>query len=47
MVGRPEDALTAEQLNAGCVPFLQAGDPQGLRTKLAAEEELADSEASR
>jgi hypothetical protein len=33
--------LTADELNAGCVPFLRADDPDELRQKIEAEEELA------
>jgi hypothetical protein len=33
--------LTADELNAGCVPFLRADDPDELRRKIEAEEELA------
>jgi hypothetical protein len=35
-----KEALTADELSAGCVPFLQADDPDELRQKLEAEEQL-------
>ena len=35
-----KDALTAGELNAGAVPFLQADDPDELRQKIEAEEQL-------
>jgi hypothetical protein len=41
------DALTAEELSAGCVAFLQADDPDELCQKLNAEEELTGRPAER
>jgi hypothetical protein len=36
-----KDALTAGELSSGAVPFLQADDPDELRQKIEAEEQLA------
>ena len=32
--------LTADELNAGCVPFLQADSPEELRQRITDEEQL-------
>jgi hypothetical protein len=35
-----KESLTADELSVGCVPFLQADDPDDLRQKIDAEEQL-------
>jgi hypothetical protein len=35
-----KESLTADELSAGCVSFLQADDPDDLRQKIDAEEQL-------
>jgi hypothetical protein len=37
-----KEALTAGELSVGCVPFLQADDPDELGQKIDAEEQLTD-----
>jgi hypothetical protein len=38
-----KEALTTDELSAGCVPFLQADNPDELRRKIGAEEQLTGS----
>lgn len=42
-----KDALTADELGAGAVPFLQADDLDELRQKIEAEEQLTAHPAER
>jgi hypothetical protein len=42
-----KEALTADELIVGCVPFLQADDPDELRQKINAEEQLTAHLAAR